>query len=644
MDFTDPADAVRIGCVMARLEPVALELLEYKVEALERRQPVRGGLVDLWELRRVIDEGLASLGTDDRARFAAVSRRLNALAMLQPHNSPSTVATLDALRLDDGSEIEGDGILDTDASAVELSRDEREEQQVLQRLAERVWRDEIDEAMARFGAAWRAERDRLTPRLIYTTLRNLRRHAEQRDTVLDATLRGFRVVEPLAEPDDALVSLSDLDSLAEIGRDLVQLILTLGGPDSPLPRLEVPEAQALPFAREAMTIVAKDPYAGKLTPIVRRGPSTKELRTAMQEVGKERLPEAQRAALRRDIEARLSEALAFERQSRATFQRDVARNLEAVQALFERLARMLPARVGGSAPPPRLGGGVLLGVLPALRWERVPHDADTLTLNMSSPVRFTLGGHEVAVMGTGESRTLFVDERPHPLSRRATIQVGRGELRVDREGDYLHLRWDDGGRDLATRLAEALVQSYVLSHDRHTTLVEVLAFVAGVAGGVDEGVVGRAVARAGAVTSRAPNRRVAVEGLLQGAAAAAGTSLDEHLMHGVVQRILTALSADPGDLTGLFEREDDAEGAVHTLSDEPTTADLGTLKLTVRRYRPRSKAGREQVVVMLPGRVVGSFTETMVESVPGGVLVAARGEDDVALVFLRGRALRGRRS
>lgn len=631
---------------MVRLEPIALELLEYKVDALERQQPVRGGLVDLLDLKRAIEQGMASLGSDDRARFAGVARRLNALSQLQPLSAPPRTNSLDTLRLDDGPEAEGEGILDTGVGAIELSPGEREEQQVLQRLAERVWRDEIDEAMARFAAAWRAERDRLTPRLIFTMLRNLRRHAEQRDTVLDATLRGFRVVEPLAEPDDALVSLSDLDSLAEIGRDLVQLILTVGGPDSPLPRLEVPEAQALPFARQAMTVVAKDPYAGKLTPIVRRGPTTKELRTALQEVSKERLPEAQRGALRRDIEARLSEALAFERQSRATFQRDVARNLEAVQALFERLERMLPARVGGAAPPPRLGGGVLLGRLPTMRWERVPHDADALTVNMASPVRFTLGGHEVAVMGTGESRTLFVDERPHPLAltHRTAVPVGRGELRVDREGDYLHLRWNDGGRDLAVRLAESLVQAYVLSHDRHPTLVEVLAFVAGVAGGVDDQVVARAISRAGAVTARAPNRRVAVEGLLQGAAAAAGTALDEHLMHGLVQRILTALSADPGDLTGLFEREDDAEGAVYALSDEPTTADLGTLKLTVRRYRPRSKTGREQVVVMLPGRVVGSFTETMVEAVPGGVLVAARGEDVVALVFLRGRALRGRRT
>ena len=628
---------------MVRLEPVALELLEYKIGALEKQQPVRGGLVELWDLQRAIEQNLAALSGDERVRFSAVSRRLNALAQLRPHTAPSRAATLDALRLDDGTHAESEGILDTGERGVELTFEEREEQQLLLRLAERVWRDELDDSMARFAAAWRAERDRLTPRLIFTTLRNLRRHAEQRETVLDPTLRGFRVVEPLAEPDDALVSLSDLESLAEIGRDLAQLILTVGGSESPLPRLEVSEAQSLPFARQAMTVVAKDPYAGKLTPIVRRGPTTKELRTAMQEVAKERLPEAQRASLRRDLEVRLSEALAFERQARATFQRDVARNLEAVQALFERLERMLPARVGGSAPPPRLAGGVLLGRLPGLRWERVPQGADALTLRMTAPVRFTLGGHEVAVMGTGESRTLFIDERPHPITRRATITMGRGELRVDREGDYLHLRWADGGRGLVTRLAEALVQAYVLSHDRHPTLVEILAGVAGVAS-AGEDVVSRAIVRAGHVTAKAPNRRVALEGLLQGAAAASGTALDDHLLYGVVQRILTALSADPGDLTGLYEREDDAEGGVYPLSDDPTTADIGTLKLTVRRYRPRSKAGREQVVVMLPGRVVGSFTETMVESVPGGVMVAARGDDDVALVFLRGRALRGRRT
>ena len=48
-------------------------------------------------------------------------------------------------------------------------------------------------------------------------------------------------------------------------------------------------------------------------------------------------------------------------------------------------------------------------------------------------------------------------------------------------------------------------------------------------------------------------------------------------------------------------------------------------------------------MVMMPGRVVGSFSDSMVEPVPGGVLVAARGESEVALIFLRDRVLRGRR-
>lgn len=631
---------------MVRLEPVALELLEYKVEAWEKQQPIRGGMPELWALLRVVEQGIGVLAMDERARFSEVSRRLAALADVRAKPSRARADDLASFTLEGVEAKESDLVVDTGAEppGPEQTREERDEQAVLQRLAERVWRDELDESLARFAAAWRAERDRLTPRLIFTTLRNLRRHAEQRDTVLDATLRSFRVVEPLAETDDPLVSLSDLDSLAEVGRDLVQLILSIGGPDSPWPRLEVAEAQALAFVRQAMTIVAQDPYAGKLTPIVRRGPTTRELRTALQELTKERLPEAQRSVLRRDIENRLTEALAFERQARATFQRDVGRNLEAVQALFGRLERLLPDRVGGSAAPPRLGGGVLLARSPSIRWERVPQGADALTLRMAAPVRFTLGGHEVAVMGTGESRTLFVDERPHPLPGKATIPVGRGELRVDRDGDYLHLRWHDGGRGLAARLAEALVQAYVLSHDRHPTLVEVLAIVAGYGSGASDDVVGRAIARAGHVTALAPNRRAALEGLLRGAASAVHADVDDHLLHGVVQRILTALSTDPGDLASLLEREDDAEGAVYPVGDEPVTADIGPLKLTVRRYRPRSKGGREQVVVMLPGRVVGSFHDAMVELVPGGVLVAARGDSDVALVYLRGRALRGRRA
>jgi hypothetical protein len=632
---------------MLKIERMALELLEFKVDALAKQRTVRGGVSDLWALQRAVERGVGGLDSDERDRLADVSRRLRALAELPTTSNRRPATDLDALRIDGGQRdgVDHDALLDTEAPRARPTAEAGQEQQVLLRLAERIWREELDESLARLAAAWRAERDRLTPRLIYTTMRNLRRHAEQRDAAVDASLRGFRVVEPLAEPEDPLVSLSDLDSLAEVGRDLVQLILTLGTPASPLPRLEIPAAQALPFVRQAMLTVAQDPYAGRLSPIVRRGPTTTELRTAMMELAKERLPEAQRAVQRRELEVRLGEALAFERHARQTFQRDVGRHVEAVQALFERLDRHLPARVGGSAPPPRLAGGVLMGMSTALRWERVPQGADALTLRMVGPVRFTLGGQEVAVMGAGESRTLFVNEVPHPLSSRLVVSLPGGALHVDRDGEYLHVRWRDGGRSLAAHLAEALVQAYALSHDRHADLLEVLSGVAGLAGGIPENVVARPLTPAGEVTAKAPNRRAAIEGLVRGAAAAVGANdLDDHVLLGLVQRLQAAMTVEAGDLAGLLEREEDSDGAVHPVSEDPVTADVGTLKLTVRSYRPRSKSARAQLVVMLPGQVVGSFTETMVESVRGGVLVGARGEDEFALVFLRGRALRGRRA
>lgn len=629
---------------MLKIERLALELLEFKVDALATQRVVRGGVPEMWALQRAVERGAASLETAERERFVEVSRRLRALADLPTSSSRRRPSDLDSLRLDGDARSMHGGLLEAHVPEALPTREVRQEQQVLMTLAERVWRDELDAVLARLAAGWRAERDRLTPRLIYTTMRNLRRHGEQRDSVLDVSLRGFRVVEPLAEPEDPLVSLSDLDALAEVGRDLVQVILALGGAASLFPRLKIPAAQSLPFVRHAMLTVAQDPFAGRLSSIVRRGPTTKELRNAMLELDKERLPEAQRALQRRDLEVRLGEALSFERHARQTFQRDVARNVEATHALFERLERQLPARVGGAAPPPRLTGGVLLAVSPALRWDRVPQGADALTLRMAGPVRFTLGGHEVAVMGAGESRTLFVNEVPHPLVPSLVIPIERGELRVDREGEYLHLRWHDSGKALAAQLAEALVQAYVLSHEWHPTLVEVLAGVAGMVGGATEDVVPRAIARAADVTARAPSRRQALEGLVRGAAAAVGAAdLGDHVVLGLVQRLQAAISVEPADLAGLLEREDDSEGAVYPLTDEPISVDAGSLKLTVRRYRSRTKGVREQLVVMMPGRVVGSFSDSMVEPVPGGVLVAARGESEVALIFLRDRVLRGRR-
>jgi hypothetical protein len=85
-------------------------------------------------------------------------------------------------------------------------------------------------------------------------------------------------------------------------------------------------------------------------------------------------------------------SLAFERHQRADVPARRRALLAAATAVVDRLERHLPARVGGRAPGPRLMGGVLFAVNPALRWEKVPAGAEAVTLRITGPVRGSPSG------------------------------------------------------------------------------------------------------------------------------------------------------------------------------------------------------------------------------------------------------------
>src|SRR5690606_9066768 len=128
--------------------------------------------------------------------------------------------------------------------------EEREEHAVLQRLARRVWWDDLDGFVQQLAASWRSQRDRYAPRIVYAALQNLQANSTRSTFVRDTSLRGFRVVTPIPSLSDPLVSLSDVDSLSALARDVINLIITLGKEGSPYPDLVVPEAQALQYVRQ----------------------------------------------------------------------------------------------------------------------------------------------------------------------------------------------------------------------------------------------------------------------------------------------------------------------------------------------------------------------------------------------------------
>lgn len=620
---------------MLRLESLALELLEYKAAEYRARRTVKGGNQSLWNLVAMLTQERDRLSAEERKRLDEATDSLQAFSGSGGGAGGAGVsapATLGELFLGGSDE----AVLETgdEPPRPPDTPAEREEHAVLQRLARRVWWDDLEGFVYQLATAWRSQRDRYGARVIFGTLQNLERNANNPKFATDVNLKQFKVVTPIPPLTDPLVSLSDVDSLSEIARDLINLIMTLGQEGSPYPQLELPEAGALAYVRQAAMVVANDPYAGKTAALDARLPSSQQLRMAISELTKERLPEEERSAQRRELERRLAEALSMERNERQAFQRDAAILQDVVHVTFERLAEYLPTSVGGRAGGAQLEGGVLFGVNPALRAEHIGPATTDVTVRLVGPVRLSLQGHDFAFSGVGAARTLFVDGKAVDLDGSTVVHIGHERLAVFREGDYVHLRLRDEGRSLAVRLAEALVVLHVLTSPHREELLTIAKVIANSVRGEPQELVVQALSRANQLSLRAPDRRQALDGLWRGAARATDVDLGSDVIATLVDKILDAVSLDPGDLVGALERAGADETEFYTLTGDPLTVDLAGHKITVRQYRGRSKHSQESLVAMLPGQVLGSFTDYLLAPLGAGTLMFVRGDTELAVLHL----------
>jgi hypothetical protein len=644
---------------------LALELFEYKMDDLRHRRPVRGGADSVWALRRRLQGMVERLEPPKRERFRLLSRELGE----REGGRDASVGHEAALGFDDlviggpegdeaplavGEARVGGAALDLEAS-VDAGADEppmlagpegptpaneaeKREQEALQRLAQRVFGRELDRFAEGLAAAWRAERERTTARLLYATLRNLERFKKTDAFTRDVNLRQFRVVEPVPARVDPLVSLSDVDSLAVIAREVVDAILYLRDAAA-APQID--RKDSLDYVRRIALEVAKDPYAGKRAASEAPGPTAAELRAALRDLARERLPDWQRQARREDLEARLRERQDLEREQRALFQRDTARFVDYVEAFFERLAQLLPRSVGGVAEEPQLVGGVLFAVSPALRRNDLAVDANAVTIRMAGPVRLPFAGNELTVAVEDAGRRLYVGDTEIPLDDDHVSEVAGSELETFVEGDYLHVRVREAGGSLAARVAEAATTLHVLTGpDRSAHLAVLRMLVPGAPGDPAELVV-EALRRAGQVVGRAPKRREALTRLMGGAARAIGHEFDEAWLQGFVQRAHLALTAKPEQLpealamlTVVDATADDP--VVVPFAGDPVDVTVGGRTITVRRYGVR---GADHLVAMLPGQVIGAFREHLVEKLGGGTFVCVHGEQQLVIAYLPGASI-----
>jgi hypothetical protein len=643
------------------LAALTLELLEYKMDDLRNRRPVRGGTDSLWELRRELDELRPRLDPGQVERLERLNRELgrresalvdesavrsapdfdDLLVAGDAPAAPPAPGSLEALDLDLG----GAGTADDDAPLATEDRpvtpQQKAEQAALQRLAQRVFGREIERFAEGVAAGWRAERERVTARLLYATMRNFELYRDSEAFVHDANLRSFTVQQPIPQRMDPLVSLSDVDSLVVIARDVIDAVRTLRDRE-PAPR--IPRSGSLNHLRGMALAVARDPYAGKRAATSPPGPSASDLRSALADLARQRLPDWQRQARRQDLEARLRERQELERSQASMLRRDQSRFTAHVEAFFARLEQLLPRSVGGSAEEPQLSGGVLFAVTPALRRSELSPESTELTLRAAGAVRLPFAGRDLVVTVHGEERHLYIGSTEIPLDADRTVRIGEDEFETFVEGTYLHVRLRASGGSLAARVAAAAATLHVLAGERRDERLAVLRMIAPGAPGTPSALVGEALRRAAQIVSKAPDTRGALAKLMHGAARAVGVELDADWLASFVARAQLAIggSAERLDDALLMLSESDPAAEPPQLvpfPGDPVDVAVGGRTVTIRRYGIR---GADHLVAMLPGQVIGSFREQLVERMGAGTFVCVHGEQQLVVGFLPSIAIPSR--
>lgn len=628
---------------MLKPRDMALELLEYKLNDFQAQRQVQGGLSSLWELYEYLCLELNTLSTDQRKRVDEIGRSLrwmNETAVPKP-----LAPTFDALVFESFAELAlSDEFSPSSTSTVELapeppketlSPEQHQERLILQKLAQQVFDYDLENLLRQLAVHYRVERDRLTARLLYCLLQNLERYASTSDFASDTQLVRFKVVQPMVPLQDPLASFNSVETILILLQEIVESVMALGY-QGKYKELRLSRHQALDYLKKMAMAVARDPYAGSFSALAVKGFSAQEIRLAISQLEREGLREHERIQRRQELEERLRLATANERKNREFFVKEVQLFASLLEDFFSKLEPYLPMRVGGRSSDPQLMGGVLFAENPALNIQTVPKAAKAVTVRIKGPVRFMLSGQDIAIMGSKEASSLFVGGREVGLDKQQHLAVGHYSISIFREADYLHIRLQEEHRSIAALTLEALAIMEV-THSRYAQqLLKVIKAASNVVIGEPQEVVVQAIWRLAEMSAHVPNRQQMLDRLLKGAARAEGESIPEEVLSEVAMRFFAAI-VPAQDLNAVLGAVAKHQVVVQRLADDPITVSLAGQSLTLRLYKAKATettAAVDSVVVLQPGRVLGTFSSYLLVPFLKGTLLCVRSGMDVATIFI----------
>jgi hypothetical protein len=627
---------------MLKPREMALELLDYKMNDLQNQRHVSGGIASAWELYDYLCVEMNLLNAEQRKRLEDIGRNLRYLSET-PGQAKVLADTFEALVIESFPEITSTDIpvspglqqfsrADVPVPKQTLTPEQQEEQRVLQELAKEVWNHDLELVLQQLAVQYRVEKDRMTARLIYALTRNLENYANSSDFTKDTQLTSFQVSEPITEIQDPLVSFNSAETVLALLQEFVETIFALAH-EGQHKDLKLPRNQVLDYLKRMGLAVARDPYAGYYSLLARKGVNSQQIRAAIEQLPREPLRPDERQQKRQELEAKFNMAVANERKQREFFLQETQQFTTLIEEFFAKLTPHLPARVGGKASDPQLPGGVLFAETPALSLKAVPKEAKAVTVHVRGPVRFLLSGIDVAVMGVHGAFSLYVGGKEYGLEPRQTIDLGKQKLFAFYKDHYLHLKLHDEVRSLAATLSEAIAVFEVLRSPQRDALLRVLKAASNVTTGEPQEVVSQALARFRELSGQAPNRKSVIDGLLRGAAKAEGIVLPDPIFAPIVQRFVSALTVSAQDVQRVLDNSDKTFSSIHKLGDDPITLNLGGQSLTLRLYKGKSEDGLESVVVLQPGRVLGTFSSYLLLPFLTGTLLCVRSSSELAVLY-----------
>ncbi len=428
-----------------------IELYEYKVEDLAAGREPRGGRASILQLRKFLLE--TRLPGPLAKRFREIDRRYRELPAtdVETEREPEAAPQTPDLEIDLG-------IVDLpleEEAPVAIGRP----RQVQQVFAEMVYWTRLRRELGRVARGYLGGR-RYELRLAYTFLQNFEAYAQSPSFATDFNLSRFKLTEPIPQLSDPLVSIEDEEVALALLLELFRVAMDLGDTSKyPIP---LPPEGVVPYLRRFLRHIVETPEA---LPVVLPGggPSSEELRAALDEARRSALTAHEREALVRDLEEKLRKVAAEERRMRLVVDEDRGRFLTAAARLSALLQRYLPtprgeARFPQVPQPLEAGAG-------GLRMEELPKGSTMVTMRRV-PARFQLGGVPLTISVAGDDTQLTIAGGDHQLhvDEPLTVPYDNWEVWAFRHDDYVHIRLEvrEGAQ-----LSQLLTEGTVLAHLVH---------------------------------------------------------------------------------------------------------------------------------------------------------------------------------